>query len=205
MSEARRYYAINNLDINDINYIFNQLSDRLDQLEGYRGTPTFKSDVDFGGNKGVNAGNASSSTDFATLGNVDIETGAIIDPIINLIYPIGALLITTKSDDPSTYLGGTWAAFGTGKTIIGIDLADTDFDTVEDTGGTKTHDHTVDINSTTSGLPSATTTVDNDEVGSTVAVASGTHTHDTDPLQIDSSAESNIPPYIVVYMWKRTV
>jgi hypothetical protein len=43
MPEARRYWRINNMDINEINTVLNQIADRFDQLEGYRGTPTFLS------------------------------------------------------------------------------------------------------------------------------------------------------------------
>lgn len=43
---------------------------------------------------------------------------------------------------------------------------------------------TIDVVNTTSGAPSATTTVDNDGVVSTVAVASATHTHDTNPAAV---------------------
>ena len=33
---------------------------------------------------------------------------------------------------------GTWSAFGAGRVLIGLDSGDTDFDTVEETGGSKT-------------------------------------------------------------------
>lgn len=53
-----------------------------------------------------------------------------------------------------------------------------------------THTHSVDPPSTTSGAPSATTTVDNDGGGSTVAVGSATHTHATDIAPFTSGAGS---------------
>lgn len=52
------------------------------------------------------------------------------------------------------------------------------------------HTHAVDPGSTTSGAPSATTTVDNVGGGSTVAVGSNTHTHDTDIASFSSGAGS---------------
>ena len=39
-------------------------------------------------------------------------------------------------------MGGTWIAWGTGKVPVGINTSDTDFNTVEKTGGTKNHTHT---------------------------------------------------------------
>ena len=55
------------------------------------------------------------------------------------LYPVGSIYIASNSTNPSTYFGGTWVAFGTGRTLVGIDTSDTSFDTVEETGGEKTH------------------------------------------------------------------
>lgn len=127
MNEARRIYHINSSDTNEINYILDQIAERLDQMEGYRGNPEFKADINFGGNKGTNAGTALGLSDVATLGNVSTETNALISPIttliVNIVYPVGAMLMTTKSANPSTYLGGTWesVSIGTFGTIINTD------------------------------------------------------------------------------------
>ena len=43
--EIREIYRISNLDINSINRIFQLLGDRLDELEGRRGTPEFKEEL----------------------------------------------------------------------------------------------------------------------------------------------------------------
>ena|SRR3990172_6577419 len=51
MRESRRLYSLTALDISQLNLIFNMLADRIDELEGRRGTPTFKSDIDMEGNK----------------------------------------------------------------------------------------------------------------------------------------------------------
>lgn len=54
------------------------------------------------------------------------------------VYPIGSVFISVVPTNPGTLLGmGTWVAIGTGKTLIGIDTGDTDFNTVEKTGGAK--------------------------------------------------------------------
>src|SRR3990167_5400934 len=54
-------------------------------------------------------------------------------------WPIGAVFLSVVSTNPATLLGfGVWAAFGTGRVLVGIDAADVDFDTVEETGGAKT-------------------------------------------------------------------
>ena len=43
--------------------------------------------------------------------------------------------MTAENTNPSTYLGGTWVAWGAGKVPVGVDTTDTDFATVEKTGG----------------------------------------------------------------------
>lgn len=54
-------------------------------------------------------------------------------------WPIGSIFITVSASDPSYLLGfGTWAAFGAGRVLVGVDSGDTDFDTIEETGGAKT-------------------------------------------------------------------
>lgn len=54
-------------------------------------------------------------------------------------FPIGAVFISVVSTNPSTLLGyGTWAAFGAGRVLVGLNAGDTDFDTAEKTGGAKT-------------------------------------------------------------------
>lgn len=64
--------------------------------------------------------------------------------ILNTVCRVGNIIITTTSDNPSTYLGGTWVAWGSGKVPVGVNTSDTDFATVEQTGGEKTHTLTVD-------------------------------------------------------------
>lgn len=65
--------------------------------------------------------------------------------INNLNYPVGYIFITTTNTNPNKILGvGTWVAFGTGKTLVGIDTSQTEFNSIEKTGGSKTHTLTID-------------------------------------------------------------
>ena len=57
-------------------------------------------------------------------------------------YPVGSIYISTVSTNPGTIFGGTWQAYGTGKTLVGVDTSDTDFSTVQKTGGSKTVSYT---------------------------------------------------------------
>jgi hypothetical protein len=54
-------------------------------------------------------------------------------------FPIGSIYLAVVSTNPNTLLGyGTWSAIGAGRVLVGLDSGDTDFDTVEETGGAKT-------------------------------------------------------------------
>ncbi len=52
-------------------------------------------------------------------------------------YPIGSIYLSTTNANPSTFLGGTWESWGTGRTIVGVNSSDTDFAKSEQTGGAK--------------------------------------------------------------------
>ena len=59
------------------------------------------------------------------------------------IYPIGSIYTSVSNTSPATLFGGTWVAFGEGRTLVGVKSGDTDFATVEQQGGAKTHTLTV--------------------------------------------------------------
>lgn len=66
-------------------------------------------------------------------------SGLTAEQVIALVYPVGAIFPTVNSVNPGTYLTGTtWELFGSGKTLVGVDTDDTDFNTVEKAGGAKT-------------------------------------------------------------------
>ena len=102
---------------------------------------------------------------------------------------------------------GTWTAFGAGRTLVGLDSGQTEFDTVEETGGAKTHTLTI------AEMPSHQHTSDASSLSAT-----GSAAHDSSggglnqrasgliaiPLQGGGGAHNNLQPYIVTYMWKRT-
>lgn len=64
---------------------------------------------------------------------------AYVDALKLEIYPIGAIYTSVVNTNPSTFIGGTWNAFGSGRTLVGVDTGQTEFDLVEETGGAKTH------------------------------------------------------------------
>ena len=131
------------------------------------------------------------------------------------VYPVGSIYINAAvATNPATLLGfGTWVAFGAGRVMVGIDASQTEFDTLEETGGAKTH------TLTTSELPSHNHAYTGQHTGdnsnglhhhsSSTKIAVGDDTSErTVSRTVDStgsgSAHNNLQPYIVVYMWKRT-
>lgn len=136
-----------------------------------------------------------------------------ISALLGLVYPIGSIFTATVSTNPATLFGfGTWAAFGAGRVPVGIDAGDADFDSVEETGGAKT----VTLTAAQSGVPAHThiqqrlPTASGAVIGFTVDTSmSGTPadsgvTTKANTAADASQAHTNLQPYIVVYMWKRT-
>ena len=60
-----------------------------------------------------------------------------------LLYPIGSIYMSIQDTNPSVFFGGTWERIAKGKTLVGVDENDTDFNTSSKTGGEKVHTLTV--------------------------------------------------------------
>lgn len=136
--------------------------------------------------------------------------------LVDIIYPVGSIYMSTASTNPSLLFGGEWEAWGSGRVPVGVDTNDTDFATAEKTGGEKTHTLTTTEmpSHTHSTLPMA---AQRGHVTLTFAAtgfggsgsAAGYLISDGNSDYPSSSAGSgeahnNIQPYITCYMWKRT-
>jgi hypothetical protein len=147
-----------------------------------------------------------------------VKTAA--DALNAAAYPVGSIFTTTTVYADSAAVvaaigGTTWAAFGAGKVLIGLDSGDTDFDTVNETGGSKTASGTTGSHTlTTSEMPAhthggstnASAQADNAQPLSGAYHTSGTATGSTGGGggHTHTLANSIVQPYIVVYFWKRT-
>lgn len=134
---------------------------------------------------------------FAEIGSGNLSAGAEA-------FPVGSVYVAVVATNPATLLGyGTWTAFGTGRTLVGIDSGQTEFDTVEETGGFKTHTLlTTEIPSHThTGSGGASTNAAN---GNFPVTKADTGTTWVTNATGGGGAHNNLQPYIVVYMWKRT-
>lgn len=156
-----------------------------------------------------------------TLTVEDIGTNAIF----LASHPVGSLFETTVSTNPGTLYGGTWAAWGGGRVPVGVNTADSDFNTVEKTGGKKTERHEFKIGY--KGYYGTAVGSDDNMIqaykystssygtyayeGSTQAsvnagIQASTNTRDVAQASStgDTSATSIVQPYITCYIWKRT-
>lgn len=118
-------------------------------------------------------------------------------------HPVGSIYTSTVATNPGDIFGGTWAAFGAGKVLVGLDANDTSFDTVEETGGAKTHTLTVgEIPSHTHTFTAMQDT--NNSVNRSGGGDLGAPASSTTAATGGGAAHNNLQPYIVVYMFKRT-
>ena len=64
---------------------------------------------------------------------------------LDSVYPVGSIYISVNdSFNPNDVFPGTWVSFGKGRTLVGVDRSDLEFQSSEDTGGEKTHTLTVE-------------------------------------------------------------
>lgn len=130
--------------------------------------------------------------------------------LLQVVYPVGSIYMSVVSTNPATLFGfGTWVAWGAGRVPVGVDTGQTEFDTVEETGGSKTHQltesempshyHTVnsfltDTGSGAGGIQRASIAVED------LSYNTAGNTNSKGGNQ----AHNNLQPYITCYMWKRT-
>lgn len=123
--------------------------------------------------------------------------------LLDIFYPVGSIYMSVNNTNPSKFMGGTWVAWGTGRTPVAVDTSQTEFETVEKIGGSKymqTHYHELDyyINNG-----------DNMPGGYDKFLAYGMpegaayYTSRSTP-NVATGNSGNLQPYITCYMWKRT-
>lgn len=197
------------------------------------------------GGKGVAIGKVSETDNtFEVAENWDVKVYGMllkeyIQQFAKTMYPVGSIYMSVTSTNPATYFGGTWVAWGSGRVPVGINTSDSNFNTVEKTGGASavtltasqmpSHTHTFTGSSTTTnsagghthnigrdtdgGAGSSRYTVHSAGTSGAQATSptssAGAHTHSLTPKGKNANtggggSHTNLQPYIVCYMWKRT-
>ena len=128
--------------------------------------------------------------------------------LFDMIYPVGSIYMSATLSNASAVnnaLPGTWQAWGAGRVPVGVDTNQTEFNSVEKTGGEKMHTLTttempshshgyLDYWSVQGGAGnSKAVSYDTNEGGS----GQGTATAGS------GGAHNNLQPYITCYMYKR--
>lgn len=139
-----------------------------------------------------------------------------------LMHPVGSIVITTVAQSPELVFGGTWITWGSGRVPVGVDKAQEEFETVEKTGGEKSHwlsihetpshTHALEPNGSAYsfawGASKGNVHIQSNAVGG--ASPSGSnylYTRQGEWNQTGASGSTqphnNLQPYITCYMWKR--
>jgi hypothetical protein len=153
-----------------------------------------------------------------------LATTGFVQAALSALYPVGSIYTNAAvSTNPATLLGfGTWSAFGAGRVMVGLDAGNAAFDTAQETGGSAdaivvSHSHTATSSVTDPGhnhtIGFQNNTIDQNS-GSSALAKQGTSNTSTASTNISvstsisttgsSGTNANLPPYIVVYMWRRT-
>ena len=117
-------------------------------------------------------------------------------------YPVGSIYLSVNNTNPSKWFGGTWEQIAKGRTLVGVDTSQSEFNTVKKTGGSKfmqKHYHnfkkTGRVLYWDSGLPS---------YGGLTAGNSVQYTWDTRTADSGEGNSENLQPYFTCYIWCRT-
>lgn len=118
--------------------------------------------------------------------------------IRDLIYPVGSIYMSVNNTNPSTLFGGTWVQLQN-RFLLGAGSSYT----AGVTGGSATHTLTIDE------MPSHSHGLKNDKTGGSGSakwVINSSASSGTGVITNTggNQAHNNMPPYLVVYMWKRT-
>lgn len=182
------------------------------------------------GGKGVAVGKVSEADDtFEVSEKWDVKVyGQLLkEYIVDSIYPVGSIYMSVESTSPATLFGGTWSqlqnrfllgagsSYTAGNTggaaTVTLTTAQMPAHTHTFTGTAASHTHTLKNKKTTWGSSGSSNVVIDSTSSSYSSLVNVTNVNSTSitPKGTNSStggggSHNNMPPYLVVYMWKRT-
>lgn len=124
------------------------------------------------------------------------------DGALNYVYPVGSIYMSTNATDPAELFGGSWERI---KDTFLLSAGDTY--AAGATGGEAEHKLTVNempshTHSYSRVSVSTTSVIQGDLTGKNIDDVSTSTT--TTASTGKSQAHNNMPPYLAVYVWKRT-
>lgn len=154
---------------------------------------------------------AGSITDALLAATLDLSGKTLTLPFLAVaqqMYPVGSLYFNASSTtDPATLLGfGTWTAVA-GRVLVGYDAGQTEFDTLLETGGAKTH--TLSI----AEMPAHAHKLKTENIQLRSPADYNRISYTTNAVTVDApateetgggQAHNNLQPYLVVAIWRRT-
>lgn len=153
-----------------------------DEIPVERGTTTYKATID----------------KIAPVRSVNGETGNVnISPLA--AYPVGSIYMSVNSTSPATLFGGTWSRLED-RFLLGAG-------SVYDAGATGGEaEHTLTVDEMPSHRHTILASTQGTAFGSSYINPSNGSGNSTDQTELagGGQAHNNMPPYLAVYMWKRT-
>ena len=146
---------------------------------------------------------------------VKSEVVQLNSDLLNKVYPVGSVYISINSISPSNIFGGTWERFAQGRTLVGVNESDSNFNVVSKTGGESTvtlntnqiPSHSHQENSLvyiydTSYAANASIVTNNSKGKQNIVdnILNKPYTSSSG----GGKAHSNLQPYITTYIWVRT-
>ena len=116
-----------------------------------------------------------------------------IDALTTQIYPVGSIYLSVTDSTAaavSAKLGGTWEAFGEGRTLVGVKSGDATFGTVNNNGGNST------VTLEEGNLPAHTHSI---PALSGTAQEAGSHSHTGNTLNVTGSVNNGYIMYSDYY------
>ena len=160
MGDVSTYYLVSKYEIDLENPANNKIvlgrtiSSLTDKVAGTSNLTNIVQGMAGSVNTAVNTANNAANT----VEQIRVE----MDAVTNKLWPVGSIYISVNNANPASFFGGSWVQFATGKTIVGVDTGQGEFNAVEKSGGHKElQSHAHGMNNHVHSLNNHTHTVPN--------------------------------------------